>query len=220
MKHPAPSVSLPLEPARVILGDWWKEEDLPVEWDRILPGGALHLEVGFGGGEFLLKRAEADPTGRYIGVDHFAEGHRRLIAAASERGIGNVLSVVGDAFVVVNLLFADRSLESCTINFPDPWPKARHARRRLFQEEFFRIVARKLAPQGLLYLATDDRPYALEAAEEWPKVPLLESTHPKVPWLEESPHPFTTRYEERWKSEGRALHYFVLRRRADAPREV
>jgi len=220
LKPAAPPFAPALDPARVVLGDWWKDEDLPVAWDRILPGGPLHLEVGFGGGEFLLRRALADPGGRYVGVDHFAEGHRRLLQAAGERGLSNVLSAVGDAFVAVNLLFADGSLESCTVNFPDPWPKARHARRRLFQEEFFRIAARKLRPGGRLYLATDDRPYALQAAEEWPKVPLLESTHPEVPWLEASPHPFTTRYEERWRAQGRPLHYFVLARRRDAPREV
>jgi tRNA (guanine-N7-)-methyltransferase len=120
---------------------------------------------------------------------------------------------VGDAYVLLNVCFEEASLESVTVNFPDPWPKARHARRRLFTEEFFGTAARKLAPAGRLFLATDDASYARQAVEQATLVPELASEHPGTPWLSESPYPNRTRYEKKWIEEGRSLHYLIYRRK-------
>ncbi|MEW6758953.1 MAG: tRNA (guanosine(46)-N7)-methyltransferase TrmB [Acidobacteriota bacterium] len=202
-----------IEPARLLLGDWWKEGAHPVAWEEILPGGPMHLEVGFGGGEFLLGMARRHPECRFVGVERFAEGHRGLVKNVLRLGLTNVLSAVGDAHVVVEVCFADGSLESVTLNFSDPWPKARHASRRLFTEEFLGLAARKLRPGGRLHLATDDGAYAEQAIEELAKLPLLSSTHPGLRWMDSSPCPLRTRYEEKWIREGRPLHYLVYERR-------
>ena len=152
---------------------------------------------------------------RYIGIERFAEGHRKLVKKLQRGNLSNVLTMVGDAYIILNLAFEDASLNSVTINCPDPWPKKRHAKRRLFTEEFFRIVARKLRPAGTLYLATDDRPYAEQAVEALSAIEELASTHPDMPWLERSPYPVRTRYEDKWLHEGRRLHYFVFRKKGD-----
>lgn len=202
-----------IEPARLLLGDWWKEQDLPLEWDRLLPGGPLHVEAGFGGGEFLLEMARLHPGDRFVGIEHFGEGHRRLTKALAEAEIGNALSMVGDAYILMNLAFADASLASVTVNFSDPWPKARHAKNRLLSKEFLGIVARKLVPGGVVYAATDDVPYAERARQAFAATRALRSRHPGEPWLGRSPHPARTRYERKWIAEGRPLHYFVFERR-------
>lgn len=202
--------------SRLIHGDWWKEEDLPVRWEALLPGGALHVEVGFGDGEFLLAEASARPGERFVGLEHYPEGHRKLLKKARAQGLANVLSMIGDAYVLLNVAFTDHSLASITVNFPDPWPKARHARRRLFTEEFFRIAGRKLAQGGALRLATDDPAYARQATEELAKVPGLRARHPGSPWLTESPYASRTRYEKRWIEEGRPLHYMLYEREGAA----
>ena len=202
-----------IDPARLILGNWWKDEDLPMDWDRLLPGGPLCVEVGFGGGEFLAGMAAANPQSRFVGIERFAEGHRRLLKAVQAAGLENVLSMVGDAFIGLSLAFHEASLESVTVNFSDPWPKTRHAAKRLLSEEFFRIAARKLRPGGTLFAATDDVPYALQAGEAFAAVPSLESLHPGRPFMCESPHPVRTRYEIKWAAEGRPLHYFAYRRK-------
>lgn len=198
-----------VEPTRYILGDWWKEVDLPVRWDNIFPGGPLAVEVGFGGGEFLVAMAAASPGTRFVGIERFGEGHRRLLASLQEAGQHNVLSMVGDAYILMNLAFAEASLQSVTVNFSDPWPKARHERNRLLRGEFLELVARKLQTGGLVYAATDDAPYALQAAEAFSEVGSLQSRHPGDRWLSESPHPVRTRYERKWMAEGRPLHYFI-----------
>ena len=202
-----------VDPAKLLMGDWWKEEDLPVSWDRILPGDALCVEVGFGGGEFLLDMARMNPGARFVGIERFGEGHRRLMKALAEAGITNAISMVGDAYVVMNLAFHDASLDSVTVNFSDPWPKARHARNRLLSEEFLRIVASKLTPGGTAYAATDDVAYAEQAEEVFSALPQFESRHPGQPWLSRSPHLVQTRYERKWITEGRPLHYFVFEKR-------
>ena len=194
------------------MGDWWKEVDLPVAWDRILPGGPLAVEVGFGGGEFLAGMARLNPDTRFVGIERFGEGHRRLLKILAGDGLRNVLPMVGDAYVLMNLAFAEESVASVTVNFSDPWPKARHARNRLLREEFLHIVARKLARGGLLYAATDDVPYAYEAADALAGVASLASRHPEARWLSESPFPVRTRYERKWMAEGRPLHYFVYQK--------
>jgi tRNA (guanine-N7-)-methyltransferase len=190
-------------------GDWWKEEDLPPDWDALLPGGPLWVDVGFGQGEFLLAAAAAHPDRRFVGIDRFREGHRKLLKACRESRLDNLASLVGNAFVLLNLGFANASLEAVSVNFPDPWPKARHAHNRLYQTELFAIIARKLLPGGTLYLATDSRPNAEQAVAELAPVEALRSTHPYRPWLDRSPHPVTTRYEAKWIAEGRDLHYLV-----------
>lgn len=197
---------------RLLTGDWWKDEDLPLDWDSLFPGGPMWVDVGFGHGEFLFKMAAARPGWRFVGIDQFREGHRRLLKAAAGEAPSNFLTLVGNAFVLLNLGFAGDSLEAISINFPDPWPKARHAHNRLYQAELFTIAARKLVPGGLLYLATDSRPMAGQAEMELRSVPSLVSTHMDSHWLDRSPHPVTTRYEEKWIAEGRELHYLVYQK--------
>ena len=169
----------------------------------------MAVEVGFGGGEFLAGMAAASPGTRFVGIERFGEGHRRLLASLPQAGLHNVLSMVGDAYILMNLAFADASLSSVTVNFSDPWPKARHARNRLLTKEFLGLAARKLERGGVLYAATDDAPYARQAAEAFGDVEFLESRHPGAPWLTESPHSVRTRYERKWMAEGRPLHYFI-----------
>jgi len=202
---------------RLALGDWWKSEDLPVAWGRYFAPGPLAVEVGFGGGDFLVEMATREPDTRFVGLERFGEGHRRLVAELKKRDLRNVLPVLGDAYILLQLLFEDRSLRSVFVNCPDPWPKARHARRRLLTSEFFALAGRKLEPGGRLFVATDDRPYAEAAAEAFGRVATLESTHPGRPWRLDSPYPAQTRYERRWTAEGRTMHYFVYARRSGCP---
>lgn len=199
--------------SRMDLGDWWKELDLPIRWDDVLPGGLINVEVGYGSGELLLSLAAQHPEKRFVGIERYARGHRKLIAAARRERLRNLVSMVGDAYILINIAFEDASLEGVTCNFADPWPKARHAKRRLYTVEFFSLVARKLRPGGLLALATDNAPYARQAAEALASTEGLAGKHPEVKWMQNSPNSLRTRYEEKWIAEGRPLHYFLYERR-------
>ena len=208
----AENISVEISPERLELGDWWKLLDLPIDWDRLLPGGPLNVEVGFGKGELLLDMAQKHPEYRYIGMERYAKGHRKLLGSAREKGLDNLISMVGDAYIIMNVAFEDSSLEQVVCNFSDPWPKARHARRRLYTEEFFSLVCRKLKIGGKLAIATDDVPYSLQALKALNGTEGLTSTHPETDWLRESPHSARSRYELRWIEEDRELRYFLYRK--------
>jgi tRNA (guanine-N7-)-methyltransferase len=99
------------------------------------------------------------------------------------------------------------------VNFPDPWPKDRHARRRLVQPPFIRDLALRLVEGGVLHLATDDAAYAAQMAEVLAGQPLLENLYAPAPFRREESGRIATAYELEWESSGRSSHYFSYRRK-------
>jgi tRNA (guanine-N7-)-methyltransferase len=99
------------------------------------------------------------------------------------------------------------------INFPDPWPKARHARRRLIQPELAALLARRLVPQGALRVATDDVAYAEWIDAVLRAEPALENRLAS-PFVREEPDRTPTAYELEWRAQGRPLHFFSYSRKS------
>jgi tRNA (guanine-N7-)-methyltransferase len=121
--------------------------------------GEVWLEVGFGGGEHLAGQARAHPDVTLIGVEPFLDGVAKAVTAVDEAGLANVRILRGDAREAMAAL-PDGRLARLYVLFPDPWPKARHHKRRLVQPGFVAEAARLLAPGGLFRLATDWAHYA------------------------------------------------------------
>jgi tRNA (guanine-N7-)-methyltransferase len=175
----------------------------------------LVVEIGFGRGEFLRALAAAAPDVAHVGVDL---SHRRVLkmarrlAKTEER---NIRLIEARAEDVVRDALAEASVETFWINFPDPWPKKRHHRRRLLQPALVAALARRLAPGGELHAATDHAEYAEQIGAVLAGEPLLENALP-APFVSEVPGRLCTAYEEMWRAEGRALHFFRYRRRSDA----
>ena len=124
--------------------------DQQLTFQRCAP---LVLEIGFGNGEALLHGAQHSPERDFIGVG-------RVLNAIVAAGLSNVRVYADDAFEVLTRCIPDSALAEVRIYFPDPWHKAKHNKRRLVQSAFVLQLARKLAPGGLLHLATDWEPYA------------------------------------------------------------
>jgi tRNA (guanine-N7-)-methyltransferase len=118
----------------------------------------IWLEIGFGGGEHLISQAEAHPGVGLIGCEPFINGVARLLAEIDARGLENVRLVVDDARLLLEAL-PDQSLERIFVLFPDPWPKARHHKRRIVNPTTAAAFARLLVVGGELRLATDDPGY-------------------------------------------------------------
>lgn len=147
---------------------------LEAEWPTLgSKGGPVILDIGFGDGEGLLLTAAADPTRRYIGVEMYRNGITKVLRALEEQGLQNVALIEGDAQAVVSAL-QDACLEGVYVFFPDPWPKARHHKRRLVQLPFLSEVARILRRGGIFHMATDWTPYAEAVREVAAGVPVLE----------------------------------------------
>ncbi len=144
--------------------------DFAAEFARHAP---LVLEIGFGNGEALAWASEHDPARDYLGVEVHGPGVGRLMNALAARDAGNVRLYRHDAVEVLEREIAPGSLAEARIWFPDPWHKKRHNKRRIIQPAFVAMLASRMAPHGLLHLATDWQAYAehmlevMEAAPDW-----------------------------------------------------
>lgn len=158
---------------------------------------AFVLEIGFGGGEHLVAQAAAHPDHGFIGVEPFLNGVGSCLRHVDETGVLNVRLHMGDARDVIAVL-PDACLDRVDILFPDPWPKARHHKRRLVQPDFVASLARVVKPGGEARFATDWANYAATALEHF-------SRDLRFQWMAESaadwraawPGHVTTRYEEK-----------------------
>jgi tRNA (guanine-N7-)-methyltransferase len=127
------------------------------------------MEIGFGMGEATAQIATADPTTGYLAVEVHRPGIGKLLLRIEEGGLKNVRAIEGDAFEVFEQMIIDSSLDGVHLFFPDPWPKARHFKRRIVNQEFISAVAAKLKPGAFFHIATDWQPYAQWIAEEFSK---------------------------------------------------
>ena len=127
------------------------------------------MEIGFGMGEATAQIAAADPTTGYLAVEVHRPGIGKLLARIEEGALKNVRTIEGDAFEVFEQMIVDSSLDGVHLFFPDPWPKARHFKRRIVNQEFIAAVAAKLKSGAFFHIATDWQPYAEWIAEEFTK---------------------------------------------------
>lgn len=169
-------------------------------------GGALHLEVGFGDARYTVRRALAAPRDRFVGLEIASGSVQRGLRRVKREGPTNLLLVKAEAAFALRQLFAPRSLSSIVVNFPDPWPKERHARHRLLQAAFFRLAASRLEPGGSLRLATDHPGYLAFALAEAATTGLF--TADVLPLPEDVAQ---TKYALKWSAQGIPLHYVAFR---------
>jgi tRNA (guanine-N7-)-methyltransferase len=131
--------------------------------DRLLPGdGAWELELGFGKGRFLLARAAARPERQFVGVEVAREYFRLVAGRLARRRLPNLLLLNGEALALLATVLPGRFAAAIHVYFPDPWPKSRHQRRRLFSPASVDLVLGALAPEGVLAFATDHLDYGAE----------------------------------------------------------
>ncbi|KLD63206.1 tRNA (guanosine(46)-N7)-methyltransferase TrmB [Dyella japonica] len=147
-----------------------KPQDYAARFGRTAP---LVLEIGFGNGEALAWASEHDLARDFLGVEVHGPGVGRLMNALAARDAGNVRLYKHDAVEVLENEIPPGTLTEARIWFPDPWHKKRHNKRRIIQPDFVALLASRMAPNGLLHLATDWQPYAehmlevMEAAPDW-----------------------------------------------------
>ncbi|CAM5274607.1 tRNA (guanosine(46)-N7)-methyltransferase TrmB [Leifsonia shinshuensis] len=133
----------------------------PLDLDALFGRTAPRVvEIGFGNGENLLALAARHPEKDFLGVEVHGAGVGRVLAAAHEQSLSNIRVVRHDAVEVFERGLGAASVGEVLIFFPDPWPKARHHRRRLVQPDVVRLIVAALKPAGVLRLATDWEPYA------------------------------------------------------------
>lgn len=177
--------------------------------ERDTPVRRRVLEIGFGRGEFLLGLAAASPGSDFIGVEVSWKRALKMARKVARARHANVLLLVGRGEEELGDGFDPCSLAEIWVNFSDPWPKLRHAERRLIRPGFAAHAARALAPGGTLFVATDDVPYAHQIDETLAGEKGLRNRYAPLAFLPEVPGRMTTGYEAQWRAEGRPLHFFA-----------
>lgn len=167
----------------------------------------LWLEVGFGGGEHMVAMAARYPGIGIIGCEPFINGVAMLLGKIRAAGVTNVSVHPGDARDLMDV-FPDASIARAFLNYPDPWPKARHHRRRFVTPEHLVPLHRVLAPGAEFRVATDIPDYMRQTLEEGPKAGFTLVADGPEAW--DDWH--STRYEQKALREGRAPHYATFRR--------
>jgi tRNA (guanine-N7-)-methyltransferase len=178
--------------------------DVPALFGRSAP---LVVEIGSGMGEATAVMAAADPDRDLLAVDVHVQGLGRLLRQVEEAELTNVRVAEGDAVVLLREMLSPGSVDEVRVYFPDPWPKARHAKRRLVQRDFADLIASRLRPGGLLHVATDWAPYAEQ-------VRAVLAAHPSYAMVAEGPRPQSrpvTRFEQRGLDAGRPSYDLLVR---------
>lgn len=185
--------------------------DLPAVFGRRAP---TTLEIGFGNGDALAELAQRHPERNYIGVEVHRPGVGRLLLRLEREGIENVRIAMRDAAVVLRNEIPDDSLDEIFVYFPDPWPKKRHHKRRLIQNEFALLVSAKLAVGGRLALATDWETYAEQMRVVLNGTPGLENTAGDRGFIKRPGERPLTRFEMRGQRQGHEVFDLAYRRAA------
>ena len=161
--------------------------------------GSVVVDIGFGTGDVVEHYARYEPDRLVVAVDMHTPGIGDLLARISEGPLDNVVVVQADAREVLSQGITAGRLTGVRTFFPDPWPKARHHRRRLIRGDFPALVARAVQPGGFWHIATDWQDYADEMEAVISSSGLW--TGGTVPRPADRPE---TRYESRGRREGRA----------------
>ena len=175
----------------------------------------LHFEIGFGGGEHMVYRADLLPNHGFIGAEPFLNGVASCLSQIEERRLSNIRVHNGDARDVLGRV-PDGALTMLYLLHPDPWPKNKHAKRRMMNDGPVRMFADKLKPGGEFRFGTDHAVYLRHA------LMVMRRHSDAFEWIVESPASWQnrpggwpeTRYEHKARTKfGHEVWYFRFRRR-------
>lgn len=194
----------------------------PVDWDvnperrplnlkTLFGARPVWLEIGFGGGEHLVHQAECNPEVGLIGCEPFINGVAMLLGKIRNAGVSNLCVHPGDVRDLFDVL-PHASVERAFLLYPDPWPKARHHRRRFVTPEYLKPLSRVVAPGAELRIATDIPDYVRQTLEQVPQHGFEWRADGPDDWRRPWADWYSTRYEQKALREGRVPHYLTFRR--------
>ncbi|MEC9350428.1 MAG: tRNA (guanosine(46)-N7)-methyltransferase TrmB [Planctomycetota bacterium] len=185
-----------------------------VRWEEVFEQTRpLRIEVGVGNSPFLIEVAGKEPDYNYLGLEYSHKRVMKFLKKVEVAGFKNIRMLHLNSDLLFSDYIAPAGIEHLFVNFPDPWPKRRHGKKRFIAGERLAAAAKLLAPGGGFSLRTDARDYALEARENLEANEDLENRFPGSEWAPEPLSPFETPYEIKFKAQGLRIYYFEYRKR-------
>ena len=185
--------------------------DTPPDWNEIFPNpGKLMVEIGFGSGEFLCSKAIENPEHNFVGFETSLLSVVKTLNRLEALSLDNVVLALLDGRFALRELFSDESVNAVFANFPCPWPKKRHAKRRLITEDFVSTLSAVLEKNGHFELVTDVKWLAEEAREMFQKNGCFEPGELEIDPVRK----VQTKYERKWLSQGKRIYRLVVRKKS------
>lgn len=194
------------------------EKEQRGSWNQVFGNSnPIHIEIGMGKGQFLLTLAKMNPEINYIGIERYSSVLLRALEKFDTEeycGLNNIRFICMDAFELPEV-FQLGEVAKIYLNFSDPWPKARHARRRLTSTQFLAQYDKVLAKEGVVEFKTDNRPlfeFSLEQVEEagWQLLAHTFDLHHDDVMNQGN---VMTEYEEKFSSMGNPIHKLIATRK-------
>ncbi|MFI3213469.1 MAG: tRNA (guanosine(46)-N7)-methyltransferase TrmB [Eubacteriales bacterium] len=173
----------------------------------------IHIEVGMGKGKFMMGMAKAHPNVNYIGIEKYSSVLLRAIQKMEEAEISNLRFILLDA-KEIGEVFGEEEIDKIYLNFSDPWPKDRHAKRRLPSRQFLEKFNGILKKEGVIEFKTDNKllfDFAVEEVEPagWKIEQITYDLHHDGAMNEGN---IMTEYEEKFSAKGNPIHKYVISR--------
>ena len=184
----------------------WKEEIFKND-------APIHIEIGMGKGKFIMQLASDNPDINYIGIEKYSSVLLRAIQKMEKNELSNLVFVRMDAEYITDV-FGPDEIDRIYLNFSDPWPKDRHAKRRLMSGNFLDKYTQILKKDGIIEFKTDNRAlfdFAVEEAPSagWEIVGMTYNLHKDAEMMKGN---IMTEYEERFSSMGNPICKYIIRR--------
>ncbi len=188
---------------------------LPHWSDPVLFGNENPIEVEYcsGNGHWIIEKARREPHRNFIAIERRFERVRCIWSKRENQHLTNLLILCGEGYAATKEYFPSESISQIYVNFPDPWPKNRHAKNRLLDLKFAHELHRVLKESGRFILATDDLKYALSGSKEMLSQGGFEPITPYPHYITDPEGYGSSLFEKLWRSKGRTIYHIEFAKR-------
>lgn len=170
----------------------------------------LILEIGFGEGEFLINAAQCDASRNYLGIEIKRGRFRKAVRAAEKLSLENLKFLHVEAEIALRQVFRERMFDLVLVNFPDPWPKKKHSKHRMFNREFISCLAKVLTRSGRTVIKTDQLSYIEQIVSEFKRSRLFRPVHPPPGFIEARREETETKFEKHFREASQKIFSAVF----------
>lgn len=172
----------------------------------------LCIEYCSGNGHWIAAKAKENPACHWIAVEYDFDRARKIWSKVKNEQLSNLFIVCGEGFAMTHRYIPSQSIRSIFINFPDPWPKRRHAKFRLIQIPFIQEICRILQPEGELTMVTDDEKSSDEFIDLMQRFTSFQSVYSAPYFVSTFPNYGFSSFDQLWREQGKTIRYHLFRK--------